>query len=143
MYMPDKFESGTLNIPGIYGLNAALKYIREVGTYNIHETEMKLTQKFLERMVNIKNVDIVGISGIENRTSVVSLDFKSLDNSEAAFLLDREYGIMTRVGLHCAPSAHKTLGTFPTGTVRFSFGYFNTLEDVDYTIECISKIVKK
>lgn len=141
-YMPDKFESGTLNIPGIYGLNASLKYLFEKGIKTIHSIEADLTQMFINEISNIDAIDIIGLKGISERTSVVSLDFKTMDNSEAAFLLDRDFGISTRVGLHCAPNAHKTLGTFPRGTVRFSFGHFNTPNEVKYTVESINKIIK-
>jgi cysteine desulfurase family protein len=141
-YMPDKFESGTLNIPGIYGLHAAIKYVRKTGIKAIHDIEMALTKRFLDGILNISDINVVGLKGIEDRTAVVSLDFPSLDNSEVAFMLDREFGIMTRVGLHCAPSAHKTLQTFPKGTVRFSFGHLNTNEDIDYAIESIDKTIK-
>lgn len=140
-YMPDKFESGTLNLPGIYGLYASLKYIKSTGIDTIHKIEMELTKKFLDGVLNIDGIRNVGLSTIEGRTSVVSLDFKNLDNSEIAFILDREFGIMTRVGLHCSPSAHKTLNTFPKGTLRFSFGHFNTTEEVDYTIDSIVKVM--
>lgn len=141
-YMPDKFESGTLNLPGIYGINASLKYIKNTGIDTIHKIEMELTDRFLKGVMNIDEIKNIGLDTIEGRTSVVSLDFKNLDNSEVAFMLDREFGIMTRVGLHCSPSAHKTLNTFPKGTVRFSFGHFNTIEEVDYTINSISKVIK-
>ena len=92
--------------------------------------------------MNIHGIKNIGLNTIVGRTSVVSLDFEGLDNSEVAFMLDREFGIMTRVGLHCSPSAHRTLETFPRGTVRFSFGYFNTPEDVDYAIESIVKVMR-
>lgn len=141
-YMPDKFESGTLNLPGIYGLNAALKYIKKTGMGTIHKAEMELTKRFLHGILNAHGIKNIGLDTTEGRTSVVSLDFEGLDNSEVAFMLDREFGIMTRVGLHCSPSAHKTLKTFPGGTVRFSFGHFNTAEEVDYTIESIMKVMK-
>lgn len=141
-YMPDKFESGTLNIPGIYGLNAALKYINSVGINEIYEKEMLLTERFLDKVLNIPGFSIAGIKGVNNRTAVVSIDFENHDNSEVAFILDRDFGIMTRVGLHCAPSAHKTLGTFPEGTVRFSFGHTNSLEEVDYVIDALNKTMK-
>jgi cysteine desulfurase family protein len=141
-FMPDRYESGTLNIPGIYGLNASLKFINEVGIHNIHYKEKELTEQFLEGTLSMSDVQVIGLKGIENRTSVVSLNFPKHDNSEIAFRLDKEFGIMTRVGLHCAPSAHKTLGTMPEGTVRFSPGYFNTLEDIEYTLCAINKILK-
>ncbi len=140
-YMPDKFESGTLNLPGIYGLNASLKYIKRTGIDTIHKLEMKLTKRFLDGVMNIGGIRNVGLKTVDGRTSVVSLDFKNIDNSEVAFMLDREFGIMTRVGLHCSPSAHKTLNTFPKGTLRFSFGNFNTFEEVDYTIASIVKVM--
>lgn len=141
-YMPDKFESGTLNIPGIYGLNASLKYINNVGINEIYEKEMLLTERFLNKVQNISGFNIAGIKGTAGRTAVVSIDFKNHDNSEIAFILDRDFGIMTRVGLHCAPSAHKTLKTFPEGTVRFSFGHANTIEDVDYAVDSLNKTIK-
>lgn len=140
-YMPDKFESGTLNIPGIYGLNASLKYLFKKGVKSIHNIEMELTDLFLSSIINMDSIEIAGLKTISGRTSVVSLDFKNIDNSEVAFLLDRDFGISTRVGLHCAPNAHKTLGTFPKGTVRFSFGHFNTKDEVMYAVESIDKIV--
>lgn len=141
-YMPDKYESGTLNIPGIYGLNASLKYLNKISLSTIREKELYLTNMFIEKILNLKDVKLIGLNTIENRTPVVSLDFTKLDNGEVSSILANEYNIMTRCGLHCAPSAHKTLNTFPRGTVRFSFGHFNTVEDIDYTADCLNKILK-
>ncbi|NEZ46703.1 aminotransferase class V-fold PLP-dependent enzyme [Clostridium niameyense] len=140
-YMPDKYESGTMNIPGIYGLNASLKYLGTIGIKSIREKELYLTKKFIEKAKNLKNVRIIGLNGVENRTAVVSLDFMKEDNAQIALMLSNDYNIMTRCGLHCAPSAHKTLNTFPQGTVRFSFGHFNTEEQIDYTLKSINKIL--
>ena len=141
-YMPDKFESGTLNLPGIFGLNTALHYLNSIGTNTIKEKELYLTKKFIEGIKNMNSSFIIGSDLLENRTSVVSLDFKDLDNSIVAHHLNKYYGISTRSGLHCAPSAHKTLNTFPHGTVRFSFGHFNTVSDVNYTIDALNKVIK-
>ncbi|CDF57786.1 aminotransferase class V-fold PLP-dependent enzyme [Thermobrachium celere] len=141
-YLPDKFESGTLCLPVIYGLNASLKYIEKETTKAIREKELHLTKIFIDGIKNIDEIRLIGYDNIHNRAAVVSIDFLNKDNSEVAFLLDREYGIMTRVGLHCAPSAHKTLNTFPKGTVRFSFGHMNTEEEVKYTLDAIYKICK-
>lgn len=141
-YLPDKFESGTMNIPGIYGLNAALKYIKQTSTNEILKKEEFLTQEFLKDILNMNPLRLIGLKETSKRTSVVSLDFPLHDNSEIAFYLERDYGIMTRVGLHCAPTAHKTLKTYPRGTVRFSFGHFNTLEEVRYCIDSINKTLK-
>lgn len=142
-YMPDKFEAGTLNIPGIYGLNASLKYLFEEGIDSIREKELTLLNVFLEKVNNIENIRVIGKSGIEGRTALVSIDFKEYDNAAISYKLYKDFGIMTRCGLHCAPFAHKTLGTFPDGTVRFSFSHFNTIDEVNYTIDSINKCLKE
>ncbi len=141
-YMPDKFEAGTLNIPGVYGLNAALKYLEKTGLKTIQETELMLLERFLEGVLNLPKLRIIGKKTLEGRTAIVSLDFPTLDNAAVAYELAKDYGIMTRCGLHCAPSAHKTLNTFPQGTVRFSFSHFNTKKEIDFCLECINKIIK-
>ena len=140
--MPDKFESGTMNLPGIAGLNAALKYLNETGMDTIHEKEMALTQRFIDGVREIDGIRLVGMPSTEGRVAVVSLDFTplGLDNSMVSFDLDDRYGIMTRCGMHCAPRTHKTLNTFPQGTVRFSFGRENTFEEVDICIGAIKEI---
>ena len=142
-YMPDKFESGTLNIPGIYGLNASLKYLLKQGIKNIREKEIFLLSTFLDSLLNIENIRLVGKTTSLDRTGILSIDFINNDNGLVSHELSKEYGIMTRSGMHCAPSAHKTLGTFPKGTVRFSISHFTTLEEIDYAIDCINKIAKK
>ncbi|SCZ76279.1 aminotransferase class V-fold PLP-dependent enzyme [Acidaminobacter hydrogenoformans] len=139
--LPDKFESGTQNLPGIYGLNTALDYVNDVGIEAIHAKELQLTEQFMNGVRDMEGVRLVGRHGTENRTAVVSIDFELHDNADIAYLLDSEYDIKTRVGMHCAPSAHKALGTFPQGTVRFSFSYFNTEEEIDYLLESLRKIL--
>lgn len=141
-YMPDKFESGTLNIPGVYGLNASLKYLLKKGVKSIREKEISLLSRFLDGVLNIENIKLVGKTTTLDRTGILSIDFINNDNGLVSHELSKEYGIMTRSGMHCAPSAHKTLGTFPKGTVRFSVSHFNTLEEIDYAIDCINKIAK-
>ena len=141
-FMPDKFESGTINIPGIFGLNEALKYIEKEGIESIREKELELTRLFIKGVKTLENVRLVGIDGTEGRTAVVSIDCKDRDNAEISYLLDKDFGIATRCGLHCAPSAHKTLDTFPQGTVRFSFSHFNTEQEIEYTIDVLNKILK-
>ena len=140
--LPDKFESGTQNLPGIYGLNKALEFIFATGTEVIHAREMALTGRFLEGLKTLEGVRILGRQGLENRTAVVSVDFTAHDNADIAFLLDHDFGMKTRVGMHCAPSAHKALGTFPQGTVRFSFSYFNTDQEVEDLIKAIHTLLK-
>lgn len=141
-FLPDKFEPGTLNLPGIIGLSAALDYIVETGLAEIRRTELSLTEHFLEAMAEQNGVSLIGHSGIEGRCPIVSVDFLGRDNAEIAFLLDSEFGIMTRCGLHCAPMAHQSLGTFPAGTVRFAFGHRNTVDEVNTAIEAIGAILK-
>lgn len=141
--MPDKFESGTMNLPGIVALGSALSFIEKTGIENIHAKEMELTKRFIALAKELPFVRIVGKKeDASMRTAVVSLDFTKADNAEVSYKLDEEYGIMTRCGMHCAPMAHKTLKTFPQGTVRFSFGYFSDINDVDYCIDAIKKILK-
>lgn len=139
--LPDKFESGTPNTVGLYGLSAAIKYLKEVGIDKIHEHEMALTARFIDGLINNTGIRIIGKKTTEHRTAVVSLDFIGMDNAEMSYYLDKNYGISTRVGMHCAPHAHKHLKTFPQGTVRFSFSYFNTREQVDEAIEAIIKLM--
>ena len=141
-FLPDRFEAGTLNIAGIYGLKAGLEFIKRIGVDNIHRREMELTKRFLDGVRELEGCRIVGKKGVEGRTPVVSLDMEE-DVSETAFRLDREYGIMTRVGMHCAPNAHRALGTFPKGTIRFSFGYFNSEEEIDAAVEALRKITNR
>lgn len=142
-YMPDKFESGTLNIPGIFGLNASLKYVLNEGLESIREKELLLLDRFMQGIYDMNGVDIIGKKSSAGRTGIVSLDFVHQDNGIISHELDKTYGIMTRCGMHCAPSAHQTLGTFPRGTVRFGFSHFNTLDEIDYTISSIKKIINK
>lgn len=142
-FMPDRFEPGTMNLPGIVGLNAGLNWIKARGLDAIAEHELGLTKRFIDGLLPLEeagHVRICGLKGIENRTGVVSIQTLKVDCADAAFRLDFEYGVETRVGLHCAPNAHKTLGTFPTGTIRFSFGNFNTEQDVDTALRAITEI---
>ena len=144
-FMPDKFEPGTMNLPGIVGLNAALKWINDRGMDAIRDHELNLTERFLKGLDTLEEsglVKVYGLKGIEGRAPVVSIQTLKIDCADAAFRLDSEYGIATRVGLHCAPAAHKTLGTYPVGTLRFSFGVFNTEAEVDAALRALCEILK-
>ena len=140
-HMPDAFEAGTLNLPGIIGLNEGLSYIESQGMENIHNHELALTQAFLEGLQSIDGINIVGKQNIQDRTAVVSITIDGMDPANIAYELESTYHIMTRVGLHCAPRAHQTLGTYPEGTVRFSFGYANTHKDVESALSALHRIV--
>ena len=139
-YLPDRFESGTPNLPGIYGLAASVQFIREQGVDALRAHEMKLCRRFLNGLREIPGVALCGTEDDARRVGVVSVDFLRQDNAEAAYQLEVEYGILTRCGLHCAPSAHKTLDTFPRGTVRFSLGFASTEQDVDDALAAIRAV---
>ena len=139
-YLPDRFESGTPNLPGIYGFEEALRFIEETGIDALRAHELELTARFLEGLSTIPNLRLCGTEELSRRVGVISVDFTQADNAEAAFRLESEFGILTRCGLHCAPSAHKTLGTFPQGTVRFSLGFSSTAADVDAALAALRAI---
>ena len=140
-FMPDRFEPGTLNLPGIAGLKAGIEWIKAKGIDNIFAHEMDLTKRFIDAVRGIKQLKIAGPQGIDNRMGVVSVYTDKRDISETAYMLDSRFDIQTRVGLHCAPSAHKTLGTYPVGTIRFSFGIFNTAKDVEAIANALRKVL--
>ncbi len=141
-FLPDKFEAGTLNLPGIIGLAAGLDAVEKIGIEKIREKEQKLTQYFIREVNKIQGIKVAGKKEGNNRSAVVSLSTANIDAATVAFRLDSEYHIQTRVGMHCAPNAHKTLGTFPEGTIRFSFGYENTLEEIDEALEALKEIIE-
>ena len=132
-FLPDKFEAGTLNLPGIFGLGAALDYLAAEGEA-LRARERKLARHLWYRLMELdgEGLRVLGSGEPDRRVGVVSVDFPGRDNGEMAFRLEQEYGVLTRCGLHCAPLAHRTLGTFPQGAVRFSVGPFNTFAEIDY-----------
>lgn len=146
-FMPDRFEAGTPNIPGIIGLNASLKWLMDRGLENIREHEMSLTQHMLEELILLENstgrIKLVGKRDTASRAGVISITTPDAELSTIAYELEQEYGVMTRVGLHCAPSAHKTLNTFPTGTIRFSFGPDNTHDEVDFVVNSLKTLLTR
>ncbi|MBE7052928.1 MAG: aminotransferase class V-fold PLP-dependent enzyme [Ruminococcaceae bacterium] len=141
-YMPDKFESGTLNTVGIAGLLEGVKFIRKVGldTINMHETN--LTRMLLDDLSVIKNVRIFGYLTTVRRIGVVSINFLNNDVLSVADILDKDYGICVRAGYHCAYMAHKTIGSEKEGTLRLSIGAFNTKNDIKTAVYAINKIIK-
>ncbi len=162
-FMPDSMESGTQNNVGIAGLGAAVEFILAEGIDKIRRHEEKLTRALLDGIYDLQNVAIYGPLDPARQTATVSVTFDStlaedsggslgcgainldwFDNSvpisEAEDRLGSQYNILVRVGLHCAPLAHKTIGTFPDGTVRLSMGYFNTLEDIELAVQAIRRI---
>lgn len=129
--LPERLESGTLNTIGLAGLGAAIGFIEQEGRERIRQHEITLVQQLLQGLSGLPGVRVYGPLQAERHGSAVSFNVESVDPSTLGFRLDREYDISCRVGLHCAPDAHKTIGTYPEGTVRVSPGYFNTSQDIE------------
>ena len=140
--VPDRYESGTHNTPGIAGLNEGVKFILEKGIDDIRLHEEELCQYMLDKLEEIPNIKIYGTKDSKKRAAVIAINIGDMDSGEITFILDSEYDIATRSGIHCAPLAHKTLGTLEQGAVRFSLGYFNTKEEIDKAVEALKEISK-
>ena len=136
-FMPDKFESGTPNTSGYAGLTAGINFILSQGLNTLNAHKKSLTKLFLQGIGAVDGVTIYGLKDASRRIAVVSFNIQGMDPAKAALDLDERFGIMSRPGLHCAPSAHRTIGTFPTGAIRFSFGWFNTDEEIYQAVEAV------
>ena len=141
-FMPDKFESGTPNTAGFAGLLGALNYIHGRGIDSVREHEIAVTRRFLDGINTLGKISVHGPGTAVERVAVVSITITDMMPSEIAEVLDSEHGIMVRPGLHCAPSAHRAMGTFPGGTVRFSFGMMNTLDEIDTVITALDMMIR-
>jgi len=137
--LPDKFESGTLNLPGIAGLLAGIEYLGKRGTRTIFEREAELDALLRETLSRGKGIIQYGDSS-RPRVPVLAINLPNIDNATAADILSTRYEAETRPGIHCAPIAHRTLGTFPVGALRLSPGLFNTKEEIEFVAEAILKI---
>ena len=138
--MPLKFESGTLNYLGIAGFNASLRYLKEKKYTHTHTYSMRLLQKLILKLSEIDEIFIYGTQDFAFKIPLISLNVKGLFATECAYILDKEHAICTRGGLQCAPLIHKTISTFPHGTVRVSLGYKNSLQEIETFINAIKKI---
>ncbi len=140
LILPDYYESGTLNMVGIAGLLKGVEFILTIGLEEIRKKEISLTKILRDGLKNMKNINLCA-ENLKNFGSVISFTSPNMEPSEIAYLLDKTYDIAVRSGLHCAPYAHKTYGTFPGGTVRLSPGYFNTPLEMQLTLDAINEIV--
>ena len=140
--LPDKYESGTANLVGIAGLGAGLKWIKEMGINTIRDHHKKLSQTLMEGLSDLPKVKIYGTLDPDRSVSIVSISITGKHVSEIGLRLDEEYDILTRVGLHCSPAAHRTIGSFPGGTVRLAPGVFNTVDDIQQAVQAIGKVIK-
>ena len=138
--LPDRYESGTLNSVGISGLGAGLKYIREEGLEKIHTREQSLTDSLIEGLSKIPGIVLYIAKKRVMQAPVISFNIKGFTPGDVGTILDQTFDIKVRTGLHCAPIMHKTIGTFPLGTIRLSPGYFNSLEEIEVTIKAIDRI---
>jgi len=139
-FLPDMFESGTANAVGLAGLAAGASWILAQGIDAIRQHEMMLTQRLIDGLQAIPGVTIYGSRKASQQTATISFNIAGIEPSEVGLRLDDEYAIMSRVGLHCAPAAHRTLGTFPHGTVRFGLGALNTTGEVDVALQAVAEI---
>ncbi|NPV30244.1 MAG: aminotransferase class V-fold PLP-dependent enzyme [Firmicutes bacterium] len=141
--LPDRFETGIPNGPGLAGLGAAVEFLLKTGVAAIREKEHQLTALLLEKLGQIPGVVLYGPRDPDRQVAVVSFNIQDVNPEEVGAVLDEIYNIMVRTGLHCAPRAHRTIGTLETGTVRVSPGYFNTVADIEYFLEAIREIARK
>lgn len=138
--LPERLECGTFNLPGLAGLQAALQFVSKVGVEQIRQHELQLLDYLLKGLRDIDGVTVYGAESLDNRGAAVSFNIEKRDPSEIGFALDHDEGISVRVGLQCAPDAHRTIGTYPQGTVRVSPGYFTTEEELKLFVQAIKKI---
>ena len=141
-FLPDIYESGTLNLVGIAGLGAGVRFIMREGAEAIRKRERDLTHRLINGLLGIPGVTVYGGLDADRQIGVVSFNIEGVSPSEVGLRLDDEYEIMCRVGLHCAPAAHKTIGTFPDGTVRFGLGTFTTEDETDAAVQAVRKLVE-
>jgi len=139
--MPERLESGTLNTVGLAGLKAGIEFLESVGMDRVRAHEQELLARLMAGLQRLEAVTLFGPLGSARHGGALSFTIKNIDPATLGFRLDREYGICCRVGLHCAPEAHATIGTLPEGTIRLSPGYFNTLEEIDKTLAAIAEII--
>lgn len=139
-FLPDMFESGTLNTVGLAGLGAGVRFVLGQGLTSIRHHEVRLTQRLIDGLRSIPGLTVYGSGDAHQQTATISFNIEGLLPSEVGLRLDEEYEIMCRVGLHCAPAAHKTIGTFPQGTVRFSLSFFNTEQEVEAAVDAVVKV---
>jgi cysteine desulfurase/selenocysteine lyase len=140
--LPDKFESGTANLVGIAGLGAGLCRVTARGIQEIRAYLKRLSQELIEGLSALPRVKIYGTRDPDRSVSIVSFTIDGRSVSEIGLRLDEDYGIMSRVGLHCAPAAHRTIGSFPEGTVRLAPGVSTTMDDIQQAIQAIGRIIR-
>jgi selenocysteine lyase/cysteine desulfurase len=138
--LPEGLEAGTLNTLGLAGLGAALRYLSERGVAAVRAHEVALTKRLLAGLREISGLRVHGVADPARQVATVSISLPGWEPTDLAAVLDSSFGIAVRAGLHCAPEAHRTLGTFPAGTVRLSSGCFTTSEDIDQVVKALGHL---
>lgn len=141
--MPERYESGTLNSVGLAALGAGVRYVRELGVERSRTRMVTLTQRLIDGLEDIAGVTVYGPRRASDRVGLVSFNVKALASFDAAFILDRVHGIASRGGLHCAPAAHRRMGTLRQGAVRFSVGVFTTEEEIEQALRAVDELTRE
>ena len=141
--LPEGFETGTLNSVGVAGLGAGVRFILETGIGRIRAHQKAVVQRLLRGLSTVPGLTIYGPCHADRQVGVVSVNLDRWEPTDLGVALDQDFEVAVRTGLHCAPLAHRTIGTFPTGTVRLSPGYFTTFEDVDWVITALERLARK
>ena len=139
-FFPDLLESGTLNTPGLVGLRYGIGFIESFGIDNMRTFKHMLTKRLYEGIADLKGIKVYSKPDEEKNSGIIAFNFIDINPSKVSFILDRDYGIASRAGLHCAPLAHETIGTKTTGAVRLSVGCFNCVDEIDITISSLLEI---
>ena len=139
-FRPDRYESGTLNTLGLAGIGAAAKFIVETGVDAIWRSEQEKMAKLIDGLRRIRDMSVFGPPAGAPRVALVSVQMMGISAHQLAFLLDKRFNIAARAGFHCAPEAHRVIGTYETGTLRLSPGYFSTDDDIDAAVEALGQI---
>ncbi len=140
--LPNRLEAGTSNLLGIIGLSTGLDFVMKEGLEKIHRREMKMLKRLRDNLVDIQGIEFYGSEDISSHVALLTCNMNGMDPVDAGAILDADFGIAVRVGLHCAPLVHETIGSYPNGGIRFSIGPFNTMDDIDQAVEAISAIAQ-
>lgn len=139
---PYRLEAGTLNILGIIGLSAGLQYVAQRGVANIHNNEISLLHTLRDGLASLKRVRMYCSENLDNHIAVLTCNVENLDPDDFAAILDGDFNIATRSGLHCAPLVHEDIGTSPRGGVRFSLGPLNSGEDIATALSAVCTVAR-
>ena len=142
-FLPDLYESGTPNAVGLAGLLAGLQWLQETGVRAVREHHRSAAQHLIDGLRGIAGVTVYGTLDASRQVAPVAFNIDGMAPSEAGLHLDEEHDVLCRIGLHCAPAVHRTIGTFPDGTVRFAAGAFTTREDTDAALQAVAKLVRE